>query len=259
MSWNRVVEIAQRLCQLDISEEVTDMAQELMGIAHSNTSLEAHLGFTPPRLNEQTTASGMRPIDDDDNTPFILDAEKADLLEKPLFDDENMPKDLISDYAKTSAEDIFTEKVSPESTFDSELSAFLGEEESDKVSVVVKAPRAESLTPVVEPVSAPTAESVPVPAPAPAPVSAATPVPAEEPVITPTAEPAPVPTAESVPAPTPAPAPAPTDADASKSKGGLRAKKFATFRNLYSSRDGALCLYEDENGHLVAVDSTKLV
>ena len=36
-------------------------------------------------------------------------------------------------------------------------------------------------------------------------------------------------------------------------------EKFATFRSLYSSRDGALCLYEDESGHLVAVDSSKLV
>lgn len=33
----------------------------------------------------------------------------------------------------------------------------------------------------------------------------------------------------------------------------------ANFRELYCSRDGGLCLYEDENGHLVAVDSSKLV
>lgn len=36
-------------------------------------------------------------------------------------------------------------------------------------------------------------------------------------------------------------------------------QKFATFRSLYSSRDGALCLYEDEQGHIVAVDASKLV
>ncbi|MEI3230121.1 MAG: hypothetical protein V8S24_02000 [Gordonibacter pamelaeae] len=30
------------------------------------------------------------------------------------------------------------------------------------------------------------------------------------------------------------------------------------FRNLYESRDGALCVFEDEHGHLVAVDASKL-
>ncbi len=32
----------------------------------------------------------------------------------------------------------------------------------------------------------------------------------------------------------------------------------ATFRSLYSSRDGALFLYEDAQGHLTAVDASKL-
>ena len=40
---------------------------------------------------------------------------------------------------------------------------------------------------------------------------------------------------------------------------GVSKKRFARFRNLYESRDGGLCVFEDENGHLVAVDSTKLM
>ena len=43
------------------------------------------------------------------------------------------------------------------------------------------------------------------------------------------------------------PAPAPT-----------RAERFARFRHLYESRDGGLCVFEDEHGHLVAVDASKL-
>lgn len=35
-------------------------------------------------------------------------------------------------------------------------------------------------------------------------------------------------------------------------------ERFSRFRNLYESRDGSLCVFEDEHGHLVAVDSSKL-
>ncbi|MBC2888942.1 hypothetical protein [Gordonibacter massiliensis (ex Traore et al. 2017)] len=35
-------------------------------------------------------------------------------------------------------------------------------------------------------------------------------------------------------------------------------KRFARFRHLYESRDGTLCVFEDEHGHLMAVDASKL-
>ena len=38
----------------------------------------------------------------------------------------------------------------------------------------------------------------------------------------------------------------------------LGRRRSARFRNLYESRDGGLCVFEDEHGHLVAVDSSKL-
>ena len=35
-------------------------------------------------------------------------------------------------------------------------------------------------------------------------------------------------------------------------------ERFARFRRLYESQDGGLCVFEDERGHLVAVDASKL-
>ena len=37
-----------------------------------------------------------------------------------------------------------------------------------------------------------------------------------------------------------------------------RERAAARFTHLYESRDGALCLFEDEHGHLQAVDSSRL-
>lgn len=34
--------------------------------------------------------------------------------------------------------------------------------------------------------------------------------------------------------------------------------EFARFRELYSSKDGKLCVYEDADGHIFAVDASKL-
>ena len=83
-------------------------------------------------------------------------------------------------------------------------------------------------------------------------------------VAEPAPEPAPEPAAEPMPAPEPPVEPAPDatsePADLEEHASPAPAKqKFATFRSLYSSRDGALCLYEDEQGHIVAVDASKLV
>lgn len=40
--------------------------------------------------------------------------------------------------------------------------------------------------------------------------------------------------------------------------GGSAQAKLARFCSLYESRDGGLCLFEDDQGHLVAVDASKL-
>ena len=57
--------------------------------------------------------------------------------------------------------------------------------------------------------------------------------------------------------PRPEPEPKPESVAAPKEK-PPRQRRFARFRNLYESRDGGLCVFEDEHGHLVAVDSSKL-
>lgn len=36
------------------------------------------------------------------------------------------------------------------------------------------------------------------------------------------------------------------------------AKKAATFKRIYESRDKKLCLFEDENGHVTAVNAKRL-
>ena len=38
----------------------------------------------------------------------------------------------------------------------------------------------------------------------------------------------------------------------------LSSERLASFRNLYESQDGSLCVFEDEHGRLVAVDTSKL-
>ena len=51
--------------------------------------------------------------------------------------------------------------------------------------------------------------------------------------------------------PRPEPEPKPESVAAPKEK-PPRQRRFARFRNLYESRDGGLCVFEDEHGHLVA-------
>lgn len=48
--------------------------------------------------------------------------------------------------------------------------------------------------------------------------------------------------------------------EGSNAESGLKQQpgRFGCFHNLYESRDGSLCVFEDEQGHLIAVDSSKL-
>ena len=120
------------------------------------------------------------------------------------------------------------------------------------------------------PVSGPAAEPTPAPEPSvePMPMPAPEPVPEARGACASVAEPAPEPASEPAAEPTPVPEPAvepapeatsePADLEEHASPAPAK-QKFATFRSLYSSRDGALCLYEDEQGHIVAVDASKLV
>lgn len=48
------------------------------------------------------------------------------------------------------------------------------------------------------------------------------------------------------------------DTERVKGRGKHSKNSFGQFRNLYESRDGTLCVFEDEGGHVVAVNSSKL-
>lgn len=52
----------------------------------------------------------------------------------------------------------------------------------------------------------------------------------------------------------------PDESETSNARPGLKrqSNRPGRFCNLYESRDGSLCVFEDEQGHLVAVDSSKL-
>lgn len=53
--------------------------------------------------------------------------------------------------------------------------------------------------------------------------------------------------------------PAPSGSDeAGPQPRTLSSERFARFRSLYESQDGSLCVFEDEHGHLVAVDASRL-
>lgn len=78
--------------------------------------------------------------------------------------------------------------------------------------------------------------------------AASEPAPAVEPETAPTSE---VEAEEPEAEPASEPEPQPASEPAKKCR-------FACFRNLYESRDGGLCVFEDEHGHLVAVDASKL-
>lgn len=71
----------------------------------------------------------------------------------------------------------------------------------------------------------------------------------------PAPEPAPVPASRSEPQPDSASV---TESPRERAKRPSR-ERFARFRRLYESRDGSICVFEDEHGHLVSVDASKLV
>lgn len=48
------------------------------------------------------------------------------------------------------------------------------------------------------------------------------------------------------------------DGGNTRSSRTLSSERFARFRSLYESQDGSLCVFEDEHGHLVAVDASRL-
>ncbi len=138
------------------------------------------------------------------------------------------------------------------------LNAFFNEPaDRGEAETAFAIPRGEAGAPVPEPSPEPEAATAPSPEPEPAavaePTPEATPVPAPEP------EPEPEP--EAMPEQEPASEPADPDEEpeAAHNAAAPRRADFAKFRCIYESQDGQLALYEDEDGHLTAVNTNRFV
>ena len=255
---------AQRLGE---SAEPTD-AQPLAIESKSDLDEPSEIDFRAAEVQMERDLVAKNDPDEND----FLEAEQA--VANELFVQESSPAELELGRAfdpmsaahekPLTIEDLIAAATQLEEAV-GELEAAAAELESDQAE-----PEPEPV-PASEPVPEPAPEPEPVPAselvPAPEPEPEPEPVPelelAPEPV--PEPEPEPEPRSASEPAPETAPAPAsasePTsEAAAEPASQPKLAKKrrFARFRNLYESRDGGLCVFEDEHGHLVAVDSSKL-
>lgn len=257
LSWGRVMEIGRRLQELALGEEVEGLAQELVGVALSNISLEAKLGIEPKRAGLKTLASGMQVIEGGLAEASSGEASLSDngsQPKEPLPDDDrapdcdrmpdgNRPRDASPCSVGLSSErveslpvedlmfDFTGEFCDP---FDEELESFFDDPDQPAETAVLSVLAEEKV---------PAAERKEVAVNADPSVSAQ----ASDEGQSSTKED--FEASEQV-------APGAVGRTASQA---APKEKFATFRSLYSSRDGALCLYEDESGHLVAVDSSKLV
>lgn len=297
LSWGRVLEIGRRLQALMPEGEGGELAREVVGIAQANLSLEAKLGIEPVPSNAGTMASGVKVIEGGLAEAVLIeqrerssgghDGHAEDMAVREAAPGPSSGPTACGPESAT-AEDVRAVLPSAAfSTFDEELDAFFDDpsqpapaaidgllkndaalaedagcgdaEDESAAERVLWEPEetAEREPQAAAPVSGPAAE----PTPAPEPSVEPTPVPEPDGA---DPHPAPEPAAEPTPVPEPAVEPAPeatsepTDLEEHASPAPAK-QKFATFRSLYSSRDGALCLYEDEQGHIVAVDASKLV
>lgn len=284
LSWGRVFDIGKRLQELGLGEEATDLAHELIGIARSNISLEAKLGIAPSASGKETLASGMpapsasssfatgTPIAGEPSA-FAAGAAAVngtcamETASEPIASIARMTSAAGAErrIGETGAAHPTSAAAENDDSLEEELALFF-ENPAEPASISVEAQAS-------CPVSVETEASCPAPIEAEAScfvsaeaetsglVSAeiATPVPANVVPVKPVANEPDVP-AERQQAPVKQEGRHVRSAVAEGHGSDRKSewKKFATFRSLYSSRDGGLCLYEDESGHLVAVDSSKL-
>lgn len=233
VSWTRVLEIGNQLQEgVDEAERVS-LACELVSIAQSNRSLYTRLGLDPEPSSSRVMASGIE----------VMEGGLAEAAIEERGDREGRRPPIVE--APSIESEVFVEEPS-EADFqvagvqaECDLVAKNDPDESDFIEAAEAVARVDSPSAPL-PVDPEPVDPAPVAEPA-AQVEATKP---EEPSSTqPQQEPRPEPEPESVAAPKEKPP---------------RQRRFARFRNLYESRDGGLCVFEDEHGHLVAVDSSKL-
>lgn len=288
ISWTRVLEIGKLLQEGVEEADRVALARELVSIAQSNRSLYTRLGIEPAPAPARVMASGIEVLEGGLAEAAI--EERVEQVEKRALPPVAVPSPVEPEPRADEPSEIDFQAA--EVQVECDLVAKNDPDEDDFAEAAQAA--AGELAPAAEPVQAP----VPAPQPAPAEpesepgkpltidelIAAATqleeavdeleaaaaeidePAASEAPAASDdaTAPLQPVAAApESVPQPEPQqtsePEPAPHPEPQAKPQPKLAKKRrFARFRNLYESRDGGLCVFEDEHGHLVAVDSSKL-
>lgn len=287
LSWNRVLEIGKQLREQAADDAQIEYARELVAIAQSNISLANRLGIDPAPSSNRIMPSGMEVVEggfaeaaldkapQEDAPPaevatetlkveFVFDSEPTPEAQSDIvipIDDEAFARAVasLSDESVPTfepeeppvcelVEELHTDAAVPTEKPVEPLgdSINVAEEPTESVEVPVQKPAEE---PAKEPAEKSTEESAKEPDEEP--VRADDPIEtSEEPVkesvqecAEPIKEPEPI-QEEEVPQP--------------QSQSQKQKHKFARFRSVYESRDGNLCVYEDDQGHLVAVDASKL-
>lgn len=271
LSWGRVLEIGKQMQSKGLDPVGVELGAELVAIAQSNISLALRLGIDPAPPEERVMASGMEVLQGGLAEAAL---EPSSVLEDEAGDETFDPQEPSEGFVFRSTTELPLVlplplgfgKLEPEPEPEPELELEpVSELESEPVSEFEPAPEPASEPEPVsepEPESEPTTELEPLlepePEPVPEPTPEPEPVPEPEPLLEPQAEPEPSPLPESEPVAAAVPEPEVCERHSKKPEKRPKHAQFSRFRNLYESRDGSLCVFEDEHGHLVAVDASKL-
>lgn len=278
ISWTRVLEIGKLLQEGVEEADRVALARELVSIAQSNRSLYTRLGIEPAPAPARVMASGIEVLEGGLAEAAI--EERVEQVEKRALPPVAVPSpaepepraDEPSETDFQAAEvqvecDLVAKNDPDEDDFaEAAHAATAGEPAPAPVQAPAPAPEPEPDKPLTidELIAAATqleeavdeleaaAAEIDEPAASEVPATSDDPTEPLQPVA---AAPEPAPQPEQTPEPEPEPQPEPQAKPQPKL---AKKRRFARFRNLYESRDGGLCVFEDEHGHLVAVDSSKL-
>lgn len=272
-SWTRVLEIGKLLQEGVEEADRVALARELVSIAQSNRSLYTRLGIDPAPAPARVMASGIEVLEGGLAEAAI--EERAEGIEERVL--PFVAASPAIEPEPVADEPSETDFQAAEVQVERDLVAKNDPDEDDFAEAAHAATAGE---PEPAPVQAP----APVPAPAePEPdkpltidelIAAATQLeeavdeleaaaaeidePAAPEALAASDDPtAPMPPVAAAPEPKPAAQPV-SEPEPQHQPKLAKKRRFARFRNLYESRDGGLCVFEDEHGHLVAVDSSKL-
>lgn len=224
LSWGRVLEIARLLQESSGDGAGVDLANELALIAQSNLSLNARLGIERAQASPRIMPSGIEVLEGGLADAAIKNQENAVgfalAFEEPDPDLEELEMEEL-EVAKLEVE-----SVRPDFSEEDHVSQqpqLTSSEQSESTSPEQSEPANPGQFEQSE--SANPGQFEPT---GPDPTVSAD-------VLTPS-----------------------DSGDSEELSGASHRQRFARFRNLYESRDGGLFVFEDEHGHLVAVDASKL-